>query len=74
MSHQAPRESHVRSIAKGVTWRVLATLTTVIIAWLITGAIDIALQIGFVEVFAKIAIYYAHERAWAHIPFGQQKS
>ena len=28
-------------------------------------------KIGFIEVFAKIAIYYAHERAWMHIPFGR---
>lgn len=60
-------ESRTRSLIKGLTWRVLATLTTVIIAWLITGEIDIALQIGFIEVFAKIIIYYLHERAWARV-------
>ena len=55
---------------------VASVLTAVIliiaklIAWLITGDVSAALQIGFIEVFAKIAIYYAHERAWAQVPHG----
>ena len=61
-------ESRKRSLAKGVTWRVVATSTTVTIAYMITGEVDAALQIGFIEVFAKIAIYYLHERAWARVP------
>lgn len=61
-------ESRKRSLAKGITWRVVATTTTVVIAYLITGEVDAALQIGFFEVFAKIAIYYLHERAWARVP------
>ena len=60
-------ESHTRSLAKGITWRCLATLTTVIIAWLVTGEVAQAFQIGFVEFFAKLAIYYLHERAWTKI-------
>ena len=64
------QDSRIRSLLKGITWRFLATLTTVIIAWLITGDVSAALQIGFIEVFAKIAIYYAHERAWARVPHG----
>ena len=61
-------DSRKRSLAKGVTWRVVATSTTVTIAYMITGEVDAALQIGFIEVFAKIAIYYLHERAWARVP------
>ena len=64
------QDSRIRSLLKGVTWRILATLTTVAIAWLITDDVSAALQIGFIEVFAKIAIYYAHERAWAQVPHG----
>jgi uncharacterized membrane protein len=66
-------ESRTRSLMKGLTWRVLATLTTIVIAWLITGDVGTALQIGFIEVFAKIAIYYLHERAWAHVKTGAAK-
>jgi len=63
-------ESRTRSLVKGLTWRIVATLTTIAIAWLITGEVDTALQIGLIEVFAKIAIYYVHERLWAHIKLG----
>lgn len=62
-----PEESHMRSLLKGVTWRCLATLTTVIIAWFVTGEVAQAFKIGFVEFFAKLAIYYMHERVWAKI-------
>jgi uncharacterized membrane protein len=57
-------ESHTRSIVKGLTWRVVATSTTTLIAWMITGEVDMALKIGFFEFFAKLFIYYAHERIW----------
>ena len=63
-------ESRTRSLMKGITWRILATITTVVIAWFITGDVSAALSIGFIEVFAKIAIYYLHERAWAHVRLG----
>ena len=60
-------DSHIRSLAKGLTWRFVATTTTVVIAWYITGETTLAFQIGFIEFFAKITIYYVHERIWAKI-------
>lgn len=64
------RESHMRSLLKGLTWRAVATATTVTIAWLVTGEATLALKIGAIEVVAKILIYYAHERAWQMVPPG----
>lgn len=64
------RESHIRSLLKALSWRVVATTTTAIIAWFITGDIATALAIGSIEFFAKFFIYYAHERAWQIIPRG----
>ena len=64
------KDSRWRSIAKGLTWRVLATLTTVVIAWYIIGDIHIAFEIGAIEVVAKIGVYYVHERVWQKIPMG----
>jgi uncharacterized membrane protein len=68
--HDGPpaiQETHMRSILKGLTWRVVASFTTMTIAWYITGKVQLALEIGFIEVFAKVAIYYAHERLWANV-------
>ena len=60
-------ESHTRSLLKGLTWRVLATMTTVSIAFVVTGEVRTAFQIGCVEFIAKIGIYYIHERIWSKI-------
>lgn len=64
------RESHLRSVLKGVTWRVIATSTTITIAWLVTGEVDDALKIGAVGFVLKIFVYYLHERAWQMAPRG----
>ncbi len=70
MSENVPAESRLRSLLKGLTWRAVATTTTVVISYIVTGAVDVALQIGAIEVFAKILIYYVHERAWQLLPRG----
>ena len=64
------RESHLRSLLKALSWRVLATTTTAIIAWFITGDIAAAIAIGSIEFVSKFFIYYAHERAWQLVPRG----
>ena len=65
------RESHLRSLLKATSWRVIATFTTALIAYFITGEVDTALMIGGIEFFIKFIIYYAHERAWQLIPRGE---
>ena len=65
------RESHLRSVLKGITWRVIATSTTIGIAWWMTGEIETALKIGGIEFVGKVFIYYLHERAWQIIPRGR---
>ena len=64
------RESHIRSVVKGLTWRVVATTTIISIAWFTTGNIELALEIGFIEFFVKLLLYYLHERAWQLVPIG----
>ncbi len=64
------RESRLRSVLKALSWRVLATLTTIAIAYFIVGDVNTALKIGAIEVVAKMLIYYLHERAWAKVPLG----
>jgi uncharacterized membrane protein len=66
----AIQDSRLRSVLKGFTWRLVATLTTIVISYMVTGDIETGLVIGGVEFFAKIGLYYAHERAWTRIPLG----
>lgn len=65
------KESHLRSLVKGITWRITGTLDTIIIAFIVTGNFFSALKIGFIEVFTKIILYYFHERIWTHIGWGK---
>lgn len=62
-----------RSIIKAVSYRLTGTLATVMISFLISGRVKIALSIGVIELFTKIGLYYLHERAWNRIPFGRVK-
>ena len=59
-----------RSLAKTVTWRILATLTTMLLVWMAFGQIDKAVGVGLVEFAIKMIVYYGHERAWARISWG----
>ena len=56
-----------RHFAKSITWRVLGTLDTMAIAWLVTGDPLMGLSIGTLEVFTKTLLYYFHERVWYNI-------
>jgi len=56
--------SYKRHAAKAVTWRIIGTLDTIIIAWIITGSLNWGLAIGGIELFTKMILYFLHERAW----------
>lgn len=56
--------SYKRHILKTITWRIIGTLDTMIISWVITGSWQWGLAIGGIEVFTKMVLYYLHERAW----------
>ena len=66
------RESHLRSIIKGISWRIIATADTIVIVLLITClsgqcSIDNAIKIGFIEFLLKLIVYYGHERIWQQL-------
>tara|TARA_B100000780_G_scaffold137263_1_gene96090 strand:+ start:450 stop:656 length:207 start_codon:yes stop_codon:yes gene_type:complete len=56
-----------RTLVKTMTWRVIASLTTFLIAWILTGDLLIGVSIGSIEALAKILLYYYHERIWNNI-------
>jgi uncharacterized membrane protein len=64
------RASIKRHIAKTITWRILATLDTIVLSWLVTGNTAFALKIGGFEVCTKMVFYFLHERLWFKINFG----
>ncbi|WP_394331375.1 DUF2061 domain-containing protein [Pseudotamlana agarivorans] len=65
--------SKKRHLIKTITWRLVGTLDTMILAWVITGNPLTGLSIGAAEVISKMLLYYLHERAWYKIDFGLEK-
>lgn len=65
-------DSHLRSVVKALSWRILGTLDTVLISWFITGKIALALSIGGIELITKMVLYFFHERFWNIIKWGKQ--
>ena len=62
------QESHLRSLLKGISWRVVGTMDTMLLSYIFTGSMKIAAAIGGTEVLSKVGLYYLHERAWQRVP------
>jgi len=63
-----------RHIAKTISWRIIGTIDTMILAGLISGDWKIGISVGGAEVVTKMVLYYLHERAWYKwIKFGIDK-
>ncbi|NIN01628.1 MAG: DUF2061 domain-containing protein, partial [candidate division Zixibacteria bacterium] len=67
------KESHLRSAIKAISWRFWATVTTMVLVYLFTGTVKVALAIGGLEVVLKMLIYYLHERTWDKIRLGKKE-
>ena len=63
-------EKHTRSIAKSISWRILATLTTMVIVFIFTGSVAASLGVGVIQAVANTILYYFHERTWNKIEWG----
>ena len=59
-----------RHVAKTITWRIVGTLDTMVIGWLITGNPVTGLKIGGIEMFTKMILYFIHERIWFKLNLG----
>ena len=66
--------SYKRHILKTLTWRLVGTIDTILLSYIITENLKIGFTIGFIEVFTKMVLYYFHERAWYKLSkFGLKK-
>ncbi|WP_298755415.1 DUF2061 domain-containing protein [uncultured Psychroserpens sp.] len=66
------KESHIRSLLKGISWRIVATSDTILVVLLITClsghcSLEDAIKIGSIEFLLKFLIYYVHERVWQRV-------
>ncbi len=71
--HGKNMDSTKRSLAKALSWRLLATLITTAIVYALTGKGEFAATIGIADTVFKFFIYFGHERLWNRIPYGRKK-
>mgnify|MGYP000432988972 CR=1 FL=1 len=64
-------EKPIRSVAKAVSWRVIGTLDTLLISYLLTGEVAIAASIASIDFVTKMFLYFFHERLWNKINWGK---
>ncbi len=75
------KETHYRSILKAISFRFVASLTTVVIIFILARSfkLDISASLklsglaGVADVISKLILYYFHERIWGWIGIGQKK-
>jgi uncharacterized membrane protein len=63
-----------RSLLKAISWRIVGTLDTMTLGWIITGSPLMGLKIGALELFTKFILYYFHERIWLRFKFGTKNN
>lgn len=57
-------ESATRSVLKTLSWRLLATMMTVVVIYVLTENGDLAMTVGYMDAILKMGLYYFHERFW----------
>jgi uncharacterized membrane protein len=70
MLFRAP-ETHSRSFIKAVSWRILGSIDTFVISYIVTGKLVFAASIASIETVTKVCLFYGHERVWAAVPWGR---
>ena len=65
-------ERHKRTIAKSITWRIIAFSSSLIILYIITGSWETSFYHSLIIHTVKTILYYIHERLWNNSNFGQE--
>ncbi len=63
--------SKKRSLAKSLTWRVVAVVSTFIIGYAMTGSWSFAASLTIVSNVINFVLYYLHERIWLKTDWGK---
>lgn len=66
-------EKPVRSVLKSLSWRIVATLTTVLLVFIFGKDFTLATLVGITEFILKSVIYYVHERVWNLSNYGRER-
>ncbi|MBC8525737.1 MAG: DUF2061 domain-containing protein [Candidatus Cloacimonetes bacterium] len=64
-------EKHQRTIIKTISFRIIASLLTIMIVFAFTKNTTISISVGIIEAISKMIFYYIHERFWNKISWGK---
>ena len=64
-------EKPIRSVAKAFSWRIVGTLDTLVISYVLTGKITLAASIASIDFLTKMVLYFFHERLWNMVKWGK---
>ena len=53
-----------RHLVKSISWRIIGTIDTFLLSYVLTGSISHGLGITGIDFFFKLFLYYFHERVW----------
>lgn len=67
-------DKRVRSLSKAISWRIVATSTTILLVFIFTGNPLLSVGVGSLELIVKLIVYYLHERVWNMSDFGRKES
>lgn len=65
-------EKHSRTIAKSITWRVIAFIATVAVVYALTQDWQMSIYHSIAIHTVKTVLFYLHERLWNLSNFGQE--
>jgi uncharacterized membrane protein len=57
---------------KAASWRVVATLTTILLVYVLSGNLVLGGEVGLLELVVKTTVYFFHERVWNLLGFGRR--
>jgi uncharacterized membrane protein len=72
-AHLVLVDAPYRSLFKAISWRATGTIDTIVVSLVVTRHLGVALSIGSIELFTKLALYYLHERVWNRLAFGRTR-
>jgi len=65
--------SKKRSLAKSISWRVIAIITTFLVGLIMTGSLAFSASLALVSNGINFILYYIHERLWLRVKWGSTK-
>ena len=62
-------DSHKKSVAKAISWRLLGSMVIFTSVYVFTGEEALSIKLTMVDIILKLVLYYFHERVWMRFRF-----